>query len=213
MTQTARRQRRRATETGHVGDEVVSDAEGGVDPTVSALDFAHPLRRVYAFLIDVGVLMMVIFMVAPVAGGRVFSPEAAVVDVFVFLGYFVVPTGLFGRTPGKWVAGISVVDDEGVKPGVAVAIPREMVGRFVATISVGVGLAWILFDPQRQGWHDKIAGTYVINTPNSGGPGFVSRFFFPDEKSGDEKSRTNKTQRHSGRPAERQKRWRRGKSR
>ncbi len=212
MSQTERRQRRRTAEIRR-GDEVLSDTENDVDGSIaSSLDLAHPLRRLYAFLVDIGILMMAIFLIAPVAGGRVFSSEAAILDVFIFLAYFVIPTGLFGKTPGKWVAGISVVDDKGMKPGVAIAIPREMVGRFVSTIAVGAGLVWILFDPQRQGWHDKIAGTYVINAPNSGGPGFISRFFFPEEESKEEKPKPNKGRRRTGRPAGRQKRRRLGRS-
>jgi uncharacterized RDD family membrane protein YckC len=27
-----------------------------------------------------------------------------------------------------------------------------------------MGLLWIIWDKQKQGWHDKIAGTYVIYT-------------------------------------------------
>ena len=62
----------------------------------------------------------------------------------------------------KWVAGIIVVDEEGRVPGVAMAIPREMVGRVVSIAALGMGLAWIIADKKRQGWHDKIAGTYVV---------------------------------------------------
>jgi uncharacterized RDD family membrane protein YckC len=30
---------------------------------------------------------------------------------------------------------------------------------------VGLGGLWILWDPDRQGWHDRIAGTYVVKVP------------------------------------------------
>jgi uncharacterized RDD family membrane protein YckC len=36
------------------------------------------------------------------------------------------------------------------------------VGLIIASIPIGLGLAWVGWDPQKQGWHDKIAGTYVI---------------------------------------------------
>ena len=143
-------------------------------------DLAHPLRRAYAFLIDAGLILAVVYMVAPFAGGRLFSATSAIIDVFVFFGYFVFTTGIFGRTLGKWVAGIKVVDAEGNSPGVAVAIPREMAGRFVAVVVLGIGLIWIAYDSRRQGWHDKIAGTYVVNHGEAG-PSFLSRFFYPDE--------------------------------
>ena len=63
----------------------------------------------------------------------------------------------------KWrVSGAPVVDEEGRVPGVAMVIPREMVGRVISIAAVGIGLAWILGDKKRQGWHDKIAGTFVV---------------------------------------------------
>lgn len=162
-------------ETTTTDDQVASDA-----PESVPANLAHPLRRAYAFLIDAGLILAVVYMVAPFAGGRLFSATSAVVDVFVFFGYFVFTTGIFGRTLGKWVAGIKVVDSDGKSPGVAVAIPREMAGKFVAAVVLGIGLIWIMYDSRRQGWHDKIAGTYVVNHGEAG-PSFLSRFFYPDQ--------------------------------
>jgi uncharacterized RDD family membrane protein YckC len=31
-------------------------------------------------------------------------------------------------------------------------------------IVAGLGFLWIVFDEDRQGWHDKIAGTLVVRT-------------------------------------------------
>ncbi len=140
------------------------------------MNFAGPLRRLYAFTIDVGLLMIVIFTVAPVSGDSLFSKEAAIPDILFFFGYFVIPTTIWGRTPGKWVAGIVVVDSDGRTPGPA-AIPREMIGKFVSFISGTLGIVWLVFDPKRQGWHDKIAGTFVVDNPNSGGPRILRNFF------------------------------------
>jgi uncharacterized RDD family membrane protein YckC len=153
-----------------------------VDPrTVHPIDIASPLKRLYAFGIDIGIIYIMIIITKRIFGDAVWSPDAAPQDIFILFGYFVLPTGLFGRTPGKWVAGLRVVDEEGHDPGVAISIPREMIGRFVATIAGGIGLAWAVFDPKKQGWHDKIAGTLVINTPNSGGTGFMRRWFKIDK--------------------------------
>jgi uncharacterized RDD family membrane protein YckC len=32
---------------------------------------------------------------------------------------------------------------------------------------LGLGCLWILKDPERQAWHDKIAGTYVVKVPRN----------------------------------------------
>lgn len=150
--------------------------------TPHPIDIASPLKRLYAFGIDILVLYSIILITKRVFGDHVWTTETAPQDIFILFGYFVLPTGLFGRTPGKWVAGLRVVDEQGYNPGVAISIPREMIGRFVATIAAGIGLAWTVFDPKRQGWHDKIAGTLVINTPNSGGTGFMRRWFRIEDK-------------------------------
>ena len=149
------------------------------------MNFAGPLRRLYAFIIDLGLIFIVIYTVAPISGDAMFSKEAAPQDLFFFFGYFVIPTTIWGRTPGKWVAGIVVVDSDGRTPGPA-AIPREMIGRFVSAIALGLGLVWMVFDPKRQGWHDKIAGTFVVDNPYSGGPQFLRDFFKLGEKTDDD---------------------------
>ena len=167
-------------------------------------ELAGPLRRIYAFGVDIGLLLMLKFIIDSASGqiGFNLDPRRSIFEVAIFLAYFILPTGLFGRTIGKWVAGITVVDEQGNKPGVALAIPREAVGRFVSAITFGIGLIWVIFDDKRQGWHDKIAGTYVIIVPNSGGPGFFARMFAPQ----DEKSPDQKRQRRVGRPTQRRKR-------
>ncbi len=219
MTTPRRRHRSRSVQSEAPEQSILEPAQPDVQSEASSepeskpatieslgLEFAGPLRRIYAFAIDVGILLMIIFIVAPISGGRVFSAQAGIIDVFIFLTYFIVPTGLFGRTVGKWVAGISVVDDQGEKPGIALAIPREAVGRFVSAITFGIGLIWVIFDDRRQGWHDKIAGTYVVIVPNSGGPGLLARMFAPQDEN---KREQNRQQRVGQRATNRRRRNRR----
>ena len=156
-------------------------------PTVYPMNFAGPMRRLYAFTIDFGLIMMIIYAIAPAANGVMFSQEAVPQDLIFFFGYFIIPTVIWGRTPGKWVAGIVVVDSEGQTPGPA-AIPREMIGKFVSYLAAGIGIFWLMLDPKRQGWHDKIAGTYVVDNPYSGGPQFMKDFFKIGEKKPRDKS-------------------------
>ena len=218
MTTSRRRHRSRQDQTDDtqiVDEPVRSDQPTPSEPSnepnsITNLDveFAGPLRRLYAFAIDIGILLMVIFVVGPIFGNsegvfNVSNIQTGIIDVFIFLAYFIVPTGIFGRTIGKWVAGISVVDEDGNKPGVAVAIPREVVGRFVATITFGIGIIWVVFDKNHQGWHDKMAGTYVVVIPNSGGPGFLARMFAPQQ---DEEKSEEQRRRRVGRPTVRRRR-------
>jgi uncharacterized RDD family membrane protein YckC len=38
---------------------------------------------------------------------------------------------------------------------------------FLSLAPVGLGFFWMLFDPNRQTWHDKIAGTIVVRVPKN----------------------------------------------
>ncbi|QOL51648.1 RDD family protein [Massilia litorea] len=67
-----------------------------------------------------------------------------------------------GATPGKMAISAQVVDARtGNKPSTGQAIGRYL-GYYVSTIPFGLGLIWVAFDPKKQGWHDKLAGTVVI---------------------------------------------------
>lgn len=80
----------------------------------------------------------------------------------VLLLYYWLFTGLKGQTLGKMLVGIKVVDAQGNRPGLASAALREILGKLVSAIVFFLGFLWIAWDRQKQGWHDKIAITYVV---------------------------------------------------
>jgi len=58
--------------------------------------------------------------------------------------------------------GIKVVNAQGNRPTLRVAALREVLGKLISTIVLCLGFLWIDRDKQKQGWHDRIAGTYVV---------------------------------------------------
>lgn len=68
-----------------------------------------------------------------------------------------------GQTLGSKVLNIRVVKTDGSDLTIVQALIRY-VGLFVSVLCLGIGVIWAAFDPNKQGWHDKIAGTYVIKT-------------------------------------------------
>ncbi|MDH4259633.1 MAG: RDD family protein [Gammaproteobacteria bacterium] len=65
-------------------------------------------------------------------------------------------------TPGKMVISARIVDARtGGKPTTGQFVVRYL-GYYVSTIPFLLGLIWVAFDPQKQGWHDKLAGTVVV---------------------------------------------------
>lgn len=70
-------------------------------------------------------------------------------------------------TPGKMVLQAQIVDAKTGQPiGRSQSIIRY-IGYYISSLFLGLGFLWIAWDPKKQGWHDKMAGTLVINaTPN-----------------------------------------------
>ncbi len=70
-------------------------------------------------------------------------------------------------TPGKMAVSAKIVDAEtGGKPS-----KKQCVGRYFAyilsAIPLGLGFLWVAFDPKKQSWHDKLAGTVVVKVSRS----------------------------------------------
>ena len=72
-------------------------------------------------------------------------------------------TGREGYSVGKRLFGLKVVGMKGEAPiGLTDALLREVIGKIVSGILIGIGFLWIGFDSEKQGLHDKIAKTYVV---------------------------------------------------
>ena len=65
-------------------------------------------------------------------------------------------------TPGKLAVGVTIVDaTTGGKPTTGQLLGRYA-GYYVAAVPLLMGFIWVAFDPRKQGWHDKLAGTVVV---------------------------------------------------
>ena len=68
-----------------------------------------------------------------------------------------------GQTLGNKALGIRVVRTDGSDLSITQALIRY-VGLVISIICLFTGVIWAAFDPNKQGWHDKIAGTYVVKS-------------------------------------------------
>ncbi len=75
--------------------------------------------------------------------------------------YFMFLHGFGGKTVGKMILGIRLINGEGDYIGLWDAFVR-WIGYFVSAGFLFIGFLWALFDSEGQAWHDKIAGTYVV---------------------------------------------------
>src|SRR3989344_943490 len=150
-------------------------------PTVA--QYAGFWIRLVAALID-GIILGIISGIVQAVFGGVFgvalltgpqepSPATAGLFVGIFgalffiivaidIVYYVGLTATYGATVGKMILGLKVVDTSGQKIGFGKAALREIIGKWISGLVFGLGYLWAAFDEKKQGWHDKIAGTYVV---------------------------------------------------
>ncbi|MBU0569992.1 RDD family protein [Patescibacteria group bacterium] len=77
--------------------------------------------------------------------------------------YFIYFTGSSGQTLGKKMVKIKVVKKgTATPPSYTSAFLREIVGKMISAIILGLGFLWVIGDKEKQAWHDKIAGTVVV---------------------------------------------------
>jgi uncharacterized RDD family membrane protein YckC len=90
------------------------------------------------------------------------TPDA--VWIVALAGYGALMWKLKGTTIGGIVCGLKVVRRDGAELNWDTAIVRAL-GCLLSMVVCGLGFLWIVFDEDRQAWHDKIAGTLVVRTP------------------------------------------------
>lgn len=95
-------------------------------------------------------------------GAAIIDGILAAVTIYIYYLVQIYLTGKDGRTVGKMLFKIKVIRTDGKPLGLGGAILREVIGKFISSIVIGIGYLWIIFDDNKQGWHDKIAESYVI---------------------------------------------------
>jgi uncharacterized RDD family membrane protein YckC len=149
------------------------------------IEFAGHGGRLVAYIIDtilISILSTVILVLgfiafgagATVVGNRVTSVSTPGAILFllsmtltlaVIILYFPFFWARGGQTPGMRPFGLRVVRDrDGSSIGWGTALLR-LVGLYVASAVLYIGLIWIFIDKRRRGWQDLIAGTVVIKRP------------------------------------------------
>jgi uncharacterized RDD family membrane protein YckC len=90
------------------------------------------------------------------------GPGTAIALLFTITYFTALEGGPRGQTLGKQALGIRVISfDTGGPIGYGRGFIRY-VGRFVSTIVIFLGYLWMLWDKEKQCWHDKFAGDVVV---------------------------------------------------
>lgn len=143
-----------------------------------ALEYVGFWLRVGASLIDtVLVVVICVPLVTWVYGPQYWTSSGLIAGPADFLITWVLPAiavVLFWvsrqATPGKMVISARIVDaTTGGKPSTGQLVGRYL-GYYVSMLPLMAGFLWVAFDPRKQGWHDKLAGTVVVRPRRDGHP-------------------------------------------
>ena len=129
-----------------------------------SMEKANARSRFGSYIID----LIVINVIGAVLGcifGFWYTIELEPVLDFICLlisaGYFTYFFGN-GQTPGMKAMNIKLCGTDGTYPiGYGEGFLR-WIGMIISGLVMGLGFLWILIDENKQGWHDKLADTYVV---------------------------------------------------
>lgn len=161
--------------------QAVSQPQPTVDPqtvsTAGTVVYAGFWARLGASFLDgliIGIVSTVINLVTGIVLGvagnsstsTVVTMAASGLSIIIFvleLVYFIYFIGAKGQTLGKMAFKIKVVKvGTNEAPGYLKAFLREVVGKFISSFVLLLGFLWMIWDKNKQTWHDKIAGTVVV---------------------------------------------------
>ncbi len=113
--------------------------------------------RLAAELIDQVIIVLAILLLTLITSLTQFAWVLAV-PVIVYLVY----KHLKCQTPGRKLLKIKVVNAKGEDVGFWRGAFRETLAKFVSAIFLYLGFMWIGWDRRKRGWHDHLAGTFVV---------------------------------------------------
>jgi uncharacterized RDD family membrane protein YckC len=132
-------------------------SEGTVTLTSARAGF---WRRFAAAFID-GVLLSIVSGILQLIFG---TGGGYGLGLLIDLGYFTYFHGSTGQTPGDAALSIRVVGkDTGAPIGYSRAFVRWLVS-IVSYVVILLGYLWMLWDSEKQTWHDKAANSVVVPT-------------------------------------------------
>lgn len=136
----------------------------GLATRVVAFVLDAALINVVAIIVELGVALILSLLHLPKELKAVVVAIGGAAYILWTLGYFVAFWSTTGQTPGNRVMQIRVVSTNGGSPKPRRALVR-CVGLVLSALPLFLGYARILFDAKRRAFHDRLAGTLVVDAP------------------------------------------------
>ena len=137
----------------------VDAAPGAAATELVMLPRAAFVERLAAFALD-AILVIIIVQVLDI------HHQEARVGFIVALAYHISFWTLKSTTLGGIICQLRLVRVDGARVSFPDALVRGLTGIFSLAV-FGLGFLWILRDPDKQAWHDRVAGTYVVKVPRN----------------------------------------------
>ena len=141
-------------------------------PSNSGVVYASFWVRAAALVIDSFIVGSVTFALAFAAGlNSALTPGfntpveilTTIISVVFSISYYIGMVWKKGATLGKMAVGIVIKRTDGSSLSLKRTLLREIVGKFVSNITLCIGYLVAVFNPKKQGFHDMIADTVVID--------------------------------------------------
>ena len=131
---------------------------GGTGPSGPRASFG---RRLVAAIVDGIILAIPYFILWAILGQELAYALSLLVDIAYFTYLEGGPTG---QTFGKKALDIRVID---FATGGPIGYGRGFIrwlGRLLSAVACLIGYLWMLWDKEKQTWHDKLANAVVVPT-------------------------------------------------
>ncbi len=141
-------------------------------PEEYALEYAGFWLRFAAGILDAIFLFLLLFFVNSIFSDYICDISASLLTMFAggvisFLITFVYHVSFWawkGQTAGKLITGVKIIRTDSSPLDGKHAVIRFL-SYVVSALPLMLGFIWIAFDHKKQGFHDKIADTYVVKLP------------------------------------------------
>ena len=137
--------------------QAISNGEPPPIPLPDGFEYASPVKRAFAFVIDFFVCLPFGIVLAGLLGevGVLFYQVGAI-------AYFAaMESSPKSATIGKLALGLRVGKPDGTRLSLENALGRSL-AKILSALPLGLGFAWAFFDEQGRCWHDLLAGTVVV---------------------------------------------------
>lgn len=116
-----------------------------------------PINRLIAGSLDIGIFIGLIYFLS-----QTLEEIPMFVTAVIFYVIIQSPFWINGRTMGKWLLRLKVVNSRRKPIGFWIMLFREVVLKFFSILFVFLGVFWFLLDGDERNWHDKILNVDVV---------------------------------------------------